>query len=318
LAYIGAVPTSATFAIDTFSGDGSTVTFTLREAPLATSSILVFVGGVRQNTDTYSLSGASLIFSEAPPLGTGNIQVLFLGLNASPSIPSDGSVTANKIVDGVITGAKLASGTITGDKLGLTAINANNIVNGTITGDKIASATIGSSNLTTTGVSAGNYGGSSNISSITVDSQGRLTYAANVALSLNSVTGDLTVSNAARIGNTSIVANSKFDVFGGVSMNVVTLATSSNTINVALANYFVHSPAGTTTYTFEGVPVARDSSFVIELANGGSYTITWPAAVKWPANTAPTLTTSGKDLVIFSTANTGSTWRGSTLIGYTE
>ena len=287
MAYIGAVPTSATFAIDTFNGDGSTVAFTLREAPLASSSILVFVGGVRQNTDTYNVSGTTLTFTEAPPSGTNNIQVLFLGLNASPSIPSDGSVTANKIV------------------------------NGTITGDKIASATIGSSNLTTTGVSAGTYGGSSNISSITVDSQGRVTSAANVALSLNSVTGDLTVSNAARIGNTSIIANTKFDVFGGVSMNVVTLATSSNTINVALANYFVHSPAGTTTYTFEGVPVARDSSFVIELTNGGSYTITWPAAVKWPANTAPTLTASGKDLVIFSTANTGSTWRGSSLIGYT-
>ena len=297
MAYIGAVPTSATFAIDTFNGDGSTVAFTLREAPLASSSILVFVGGVRQNTDTYNVSGTTLTFTEAPPSGTNNIQVLFLGLNASPSIPSDGSVTANKIVDGVITGAKLAAGSITGDK--------------------IASATIGSSNLTTTGVSAGTYGGSSNISSITVDSQGRVTSAANVALSLNSVTGDLTVSNAARIGNTSIIANTKFDVFGGVSMNVVTLATSSNTINVALANYFVHSPAGTTTYTFEGVPVARDSSFVIELTNGGSYTITWPAAVKWPANTAPTLTTSGKDLVIFSTANTGSTWRGSSLIGYT-
>jgi hypothetical protein len=149
LAYIGAVPTSATFAIDTFNGDGSTVTFTLREAPLATSSILVFVGGVRQNTDTYSLSGASLIFSEAPPSGTGNIQVLFLGLNASPSIPSDGSVTANKIVDGVITGAKLAASSITGDKIGLTAINANNIVDTTITGAKIASATITGNKIAT-------------------------------------------------------------------------------------------------------------------------------------------------------------------------
>lgn len=317
MAYIGAVPTSATFAIDTFNGNGSSVNFTLREAPLASSSILVFVGGVRQNTDTYNVSGPTLTFSEAPPSGTNNIQVLFLGLNASPSIPSDGSVTANKIVDGSITGIKLAAGSITGDKLGLTAINANNIVNATITGDKIASATIGSSNLTATGVSAGTYGGSSNISSVTVDSQGRITSAANVALSLNSVTGDLTVSNAARIGNTSIIANTKFDVFGGVSMNVVTLATSSNTINVALSNYFVHSPAGTTTYTFEGVPVARDSSFVVELTNGGSYTITWPAAVRWPANTVPTFTASGKDLVIFSTANTGSIWRGSSLIGYT-
>ena len=133
----------------------------------------------------------------------------------------------------------------------------------------------------------------------------------------SNVTGDFTVSEEARIGNTTMIANTKLDVYGGVSMNVITLATTSNTINVALANYFISTPAGTTTFTFEGVPTSRDSSFVIELTNGGSYTINWPAAVKWPANTAPTLTASGKDLIIFSTANTGSTWRGSSLIGYT-
>ena len=287
MAYIGATPTSATFAIDTFNGDGSTVAFTLREAPLASSSILVFVGGVRQHTDAYNVSGTTLTFTEAPPSGTSNIQVLFLGLNASPTIPSDGSVT----------GAKIASGTITGDK--------------------IASATIGSSNLTTTGVSSGSFGGSSNIPVITVGTDGRVTYAANVSLSLNNVTGDFTVSEEARIGNTTMIANTKLDVYGGVSMNVITLATTSNTINVALANYFISTPAGTTTFTFEGVPTSRDSSFVIELTNGGSYTINWPAAVKWPSATAPTLTASGKDLIIFSTANTGSTWRGSSLIGYT-
>ena len=267
----------------------------------------MFVGGVRQATDTYTLSGTTLTFTEAPPSGTNNIQVLFLGLGASPTVPSDGSVT----------GLKLADGAVTGPKLGLTAINANNIVNSTITGDKIAAGTIGSSNLTTTGVSAGSYGGTSNIPVVTVDAQGRVSYAANVALSLNNVTGDLTVSGEARIGNTTVIANTSLDVFGGVSMNVVTLSTTSNIINVALANYFISTPAGTTTYVFQGVPTNRDSSFVLELANGGAYTITWPTTVRWPANTAPTLSSSGRDLVIFSTANTGSTWRGSTLIGYT-
>jgi len=216
-----------------------------------------------------------------------------------------------------ITAASIADGTVIASDIADGAITAAKIAASTITGDKIASATIGSSNLTTTGVSAGSYGGTSNIPVITVDTAGRLSYAANVALSLNNVTGDLTVSQEARIGNTTVIANTTLDVFGGVSMNVVTLATTSNTINVALANYFVHSPAGTTTYVFEGTPTARDTSFVIELTNGGAYTINWPAAVRWPAGAAPTLTSSGKDLVIFSTANTGSTWRGSTLIGYT-
>jgi hypothetical protein len=138
MAYIGNLPTSATFAIDSFNGDNSTVNFTLREAPVTTSSILVFVGGIRQHTDTYSLSGTTLTFSEAPPTGTNNIQVLFLGLGASPQLPSDFSVSTSKIQTSAITGDKIASAAVTGDKIGLTAINANNIVDSTITNAKLA------------------------------------------------------------------------------------------------------------------------------------------------------------------------------------
>lgn len=149
MAYLGNIPTSATFAIDSFNGDNSTVNFTLREAPVTTASILVFVGGIRQHTDTYSLSSTTLTFTEAPPTGTNNIQVLFLGLGASPHIPSDFSVSTVKIQPSAITGDKIgltaitsnliASAAITGDKIGLTAINANNIVDGTITNAKLAS-----------------------------------------------------------------------------------------------------------------------------------------------------------------------------------
>ena len=149
MAYIGNSPSSATFAIDTFSGDNTTVNFTLREAPLATSSIIVFVGGVRQQTDSYSLSSTTLVFSEAPPLGTNNVEVIFLGLGASASIPSDGSVSTIKILPGAVTGDKLGltainannivDGSITGNKLGLTSINANNIVDASITGAKLSS-----------------------------------------------------------------------------------------------------------------------------------------------------------------------------------
>ena len=137
MAFLGNLPTSATFAIDTFSGDNSTVNFTLREAPVATSSLMIFVGGIRQQIESYSLSGTTLTFTEAPPTGSSNIQVVFLGLGASAAVPSDGSVTTIKI----------AAGSVTGDKLGLTAINANNIVNTSITGDKIGLTAINANNI---------------------------------------------------------------------------------------------------------------------------------------------------------------------------
>jgi len=185
----------------------------------------------------------------------------------------------------------------------------------TITGASIASNTIGSSNLTITGVSSGSYGGATQIPVITVGTDGRVTYSANVAFSAVPTYS----SGPFAAGNTSgAIANTTLDVYGGVAMNVVTLATSSNTVNVALANYFISTPAGTSTWIFTGVPTSRDSSFVLQMANGGNYTVTWPASVKWPSNTAPTLSTNGVDLLIFSTANTGTTWRGSSLIGYTS
>lgn len=162
MAYIGNSPSSATFAIDTFSGDNTTVNFTLREAPLATSSIIVFVGGVRQQTDSYSLSSSTLVFSEAPPLGTNNVEVIFLGLGASASIPSDGSVSTIKIL----------AGAVTGDKLGLTSINANNIVDASITGGKLASATITGDKLGLNAISGNNIAPTITLSNITVSNTG--------------------------------------------------------------------------------------------------------------------------------------------------
>ena len=83
MSYIGNIPTTVAFLVDTFSGNGSTTAFTLSQAPATTSSILVAVSGVVQDPSTYSVSGTTLTFSGAPPSGTSNISVRFLGIPAS-------------------------------------------------------------------------------------------------------------------------------------------------------------------------------------------------------------------------------------------
>lgn len=97
MSYLGAQPTSANFAFDQFSGTGSQTAFTLTYAPASISSILVIVSGVLQNPSTYSISGMTLTFSAAPPTGTNNIVVLFLGLPSIVGVPGDGTVTPAKL-----------------------------------------------------------------------------------------------------------------------------------------------------------------------------------------------------------------------------
>jgi hypothetical protein len=49
-----------------FAGDGSTVNFTLTSAPTSENNLLVFIDGVFQAHDSYSVSGTTLTFSTAP------------------------------------------------------------------------------------------------------------------------------------------------------------------------------------------------------------------------------------------------------------
>jgi len=80
---LGNPTSSVAFLTDQFSGNGSTTVFTMSVAPATTSSILVAVSGVVQDPSTYAVAGTTLTFSAAPPTGTGNVSVRYLGIPAS-------------------------------------------------------------------------------------------------------------------------------------------------------------------------------------------------------------------------------------------
>lgn len=105
-------------------------------------------------------------------------------------------------------------------------------------------------------------------------------------------------------------------VSGQFAQNIVSLGLNGSGINSALGNYFTAIISGATTVTINGSPSNVAYSFAYEV-NHQTGTITWPAAVKWPSNTAPTLTTGKTHLFMFVTDDSGSTWRASSLVDYT-
>lgn len=70
-------PSTISYTVDDFSGNGSTLTFTLTAAPSSKDSTFVYINGVYQNKSTYSVSGTSLTFSAAPPLNS-TIEVMYV------------------------------------------------------------------------------------------------------------------------------------------------------------------------------------------------------------------------------------------------
>jgi hypothetical protein len=68
---------SATAIIANFTGNGSTVAFTLASAPAGENATNVYINGVYQQKNTYSVAGAVLTFSQAPPV-TSSIEVNYV------------------------------------------------------------------------------------------------------------------------------------------------------------------------------------------------------------------------------------------------
>ena len=106
---VGAVSVfNDTLFVDNFNGTGSQVDYTLSTIPVSENAIDVYINGLYQQKDTFSLSGSTLTFSTAPPNGS-TIEVKSTGglnnvvssgasvtLDATPKT-ADFTATANKI-----------------------------------------------------------------------------------------------------------------------------------------------------------------------------------------------------------------------------
>jgi hypothetical protein len=116
---------------------------------------------------------------------------------------------------------------------------------------------------------------------------------------------------AIKISSTTIVNNDRGIQNYGITHSALGSGSGTRDINIQSGNYVSATVTGTTTFTFSN-PLASPIAcgFILELTNGGSATVNWPAAVRWPGGTAPTLTASGVDVLAFITDDGGTNWRG--------
>ena len=67
----------------------------------------------------------------------------------------------------------------------------------------------------------------------------------------------------------------------------------------------------TNTFTFsDPSATGKACSFTLILTNGGSQTVNWPSSVDWADGDAPSLTSSGVDILTFTTVDAGTIWYG--------
>ncbi|MCH7910836.1 MAG: hypothetical protein IIB38_14630, partial [Candidatus Hydrogenedentes bacterium] len=105
--HFGTTQSLADINLDTFSGDASETVFELTVDPINENNTQIYFDGAYQQKSSYSISGTTLTFSEAPPNGTDNIEVIYLETLAI-GVPADLSVGEAKLIDKAVTLAKMS------------------------------------------------------------------------------------------------------------------------------------------------------------------------------------------------------------------
>ena len=203
-------------------------------------------------------------------------------------------------------------------------------VTGVLTATSFSGSLAGTASNATVAVNAQGLTGTPNISVGTVSGTTG-TFSGNV-----SVGGTLTYDDVTNIDSVGLItARSGINVLAGVSTfaaqieaNGGTKITGSQTSNISAmganavdcsaGNYFTKTITGATTFTFTNVPTGVAYTFTLEVTLNGSNAITWPASVKWPADTPPAITDGKTQLFVFITDDGGTRWRGSSVVDYTN
>ena len=128
--------------------------------------------------------------------------------------------------------------------------------------------------------------------------------------SKTSPTGDVVgTSDTQTLTNKTIEAGT---FTNGYTEEVATANTSTAyTINLANGSVQILTLTGNCTFTFPTATAGKSFIMLLKQDATGSRTVTWPAAVKWPNGTAPTITSTASKLDKYIFTSDGTNWYGS-------
>lgn len=121
---------------------------------------------------------------------------------------------------------------------------------------------------------------------------------------------EVLLTNTATITNKTIEAG----VFtnGYTEENVVANTASAYTIDLDNGSLQILTLTGNCTFTFPTATSGKSFMLLLKQDATGSRTVTWPAAVKWPASTAPTITSTASKADKYIFTADGTYWYGTT------
>jgi hypothetical protein len=217
----------STITYQVFNGDGTTTVFTMSSVPANSASLLVAISGVVQDPGTYTVVSTTLTFLTAPPAGTGNISVRYLGIASVGTVGSFSAGTTGLTPSSATTGAVVLAGTlnVANGGTGATSLAGANIAvtnaTNTFTVDQsISGLTVGKGTNALTGNSAFGVG---------VLTSGSLSGGYNTAIGFNSLAANTSGTNNTGIGNSALNANTT----GADNQAFGTTALFSNTTGAA-------------------------------------------------------------------------------------